>query len=166
MSEEQTNLNNKKLNLTITTPRGVKFVEEADMLIMRCIDGDLGVLPGHEPLSTVLGDGILKIFNNDTEIKLAVFGGVVEIDDRTVNIFSTIAQRPDEIDLERARRDLEAAQATLHEQSEELKIQSLQTVIRRSLVRVEVSLHLDDDEEEQVNIELDDYQIEEEKDKK
>lgn len=47
-----------KINLTITTPRGVKFQEEADRLIMRCIDGELGVLPGHQPLKAVLGDGI------------------------------------------------------------------------------------------------------------
>lgn len=133
----------KKINLTITTPRGVKFKEEADRLIMRCIDGDLGVLPGHEPLKAVLGDGILRIKNNNAVKKLAVFGGIVEIDDTEVNIFSTIAQRPDEIDLERAERDREEAEAAL-EATEELKFQGAHVVIRRSLVRIEVSLHLDE----------------------
>ena len=92
---EESNLKKDKLNLTITTPRGVKFVEKADMIIMRCIDGDLGVLSGHEPVSAVLGDGILRIKNNGIEKKLAVFGGIAEIDKRTVNIFSTIAQPPE-----------------------------------------------------------------------
>ena len=74
MSEQQTNFpNEKKINLKITTPRGLKFVEKADMLIMRCIDGDLGVLPGHAPVSVVLGDGILRILNNGVEKKLARF---------------------------------------------------------------------------------------------
>lgn len=147
MSEQQTELvQGEKINLTITTPRGEKIVEEADMLIMRCIDGDLGVLPRHEPVSTVLGDGILRIFNNDIEKKIAVFNGIVEIDGTNVNIFSTIAQRPDEIDLERAEQDRREAEAAL-EASEEVQMRSLQVVLRRSLVRIEVSLHLDDEDE-------------------
>ena len=112
MSEQQTNFpNEKKINLKITTPRGLKFVEKADMLIMRCIDGDLGVLPGHAPVSVVLGDGILRILNNGVEKKLALFGGIAEIGSKDVNIFSTIAQRPEEIDLERAIADREKAEA-------------------------------------------------------
>lgn len=145
MAKEQNNtVEDKKINLNITTPRGLKFVEEADMIIMRCIDGDLGVLPGHEPVSAVLGDGILRIINNGIEKKLAVFGGIVEIDDRTVNIFSTIAQRPEEIDLERAQRDREEAEAAFREGAEELKVQSLQVLLRRALVRIEVSFHVEE----------------------
>ncbi|WP_067844157.1 ATP synthase F1 subunit epsilon [Amphibacillus sediminis] len=146
MSEQQTELvNDEKINLTITTPRGVKFVEEADMLIMRCIDGDLGVLPRHEPVSTVLGEGILRIFNNGIEKKLAVFNGIVEINGTDVDIYTTIAQRPDEIDLERAEQDRREAEAAL-EAAEEIQMRSLQVTLRRSLVRIEVSLHLEDEE--------------------
>lgn len=147
MSEQQTELvQGEKINLTITTPRGEKFVEEADMLIMRCIDGDLGVLPHHEPVSAVLGEGILRVINDNVEKKIAVFNGIVEIDGTNVNIFSTIAQRPDEIDLERAEQDRREAEAAL-EASEEVQMRSLQVVLRRSLVRIEVSLHLDDEDE-------------------
>ena len=73
MAAEQNNaVNKQKLTLNITTPRGLKFVEQADMIIMRCTDGDLGVLPGHAPVSAVLGDGILRIFNDGSVKKLAV----------------------------------------------------------------------------------------------
>lgn len=133
----------KKLTLTITTPRGIKFVEKADLVVMRCIDGDLGVMPGHAPLSAVLGDGILRIFNNGVVSKLAVFGGVVDIRNRTVNIFTTIAQRPEEIDRERAERDKREAEELL-EKSEEKQSRKLQVLLQRSLVRIEVSSHLDD----------------------
>ncbi len=145
MAKRQTNLvNDNKINLTITTPRGVKFEEKADMIIMRCIDGDLGVLPGHAPVSTVLGDGILRIFNNGVEKKLAVFGGLAEIEDKTVNILSTIAQRPEEIDLERAERDRREAESIILEKSEEHQIRRLQVMLQRSLVRIEVSTHLEE----------------------
>lgn len=146
MSAQQTELtDNKKIKLNITTPRGVKVAEEADLLIMRAIDGNLGVLAGHEPVSAILGEGILQIFNDGVEKKLAVFNGIVEIDGTDVNIMSTIAQLPGEIDLERAEQDRREAEASL-EASEEVQIQSLQVVLRRSLVRIEVSLHLDDED--------------------
>ncbi|NLK75155.1 MAG: ATP synthase F1 subunit epsilon [Clostridiales bacterium] len=153
MANQQTNIVNNKLQLNIVTPRGVKFVEEADMIIMRCIDGDLGILPGHEPVSVVLGDGILRIRNDGVEKKLAVFGGIAKINDKAVTILSTIAQRPEEIDLERAEKDRKEAEAALLEGPKELQIQSSLVLLRRSLVRIEVSLHLeetdysDDDQE-------------------
>ena len=140
-SEPNNSGSQKKIILNITTPRGLKFVEKADMIIMRCIDGDLGVLPGHAPVSAVLGDGILRIFNNGGEKKLAVFGGIAEINDTTVNIFSTIAQRPEEIDRERAEQDFRRAEATLIEQLEEQDIRRLQVLMHRALVRLEVSSH-------------------------
>ena len=146
MSEQQTDLDSKKINLNIITPRGVKFQEQADTLIMRAIDGDLGVLAGHEPVSAVLGEGILQIFNDGVEKKLAVFNGFVEIDDTEVNIMTTIAQSPEEIDLERAEQDRREAEASLEEsESEDVQIQSMQVLLHRSLVRIEVSHHMEDE---------------------
>ena len=135
---------NKKLKIKVTTPRGIKFEESGDRVSMRCIDGELGVLPGHEPVTTVLGDGILRIVNNGAEKLIAIFGGIVEIDDTEVNIFTTIAQRPEEIDLERAQKDKEEAEAAIIERSDQVQSHKLQVMMRRSLVRIEVNLHLED----------------------
>lgn len=144
MSEQQNNiLKEKKLNLKITTPRGLKFVEQADMLIMRCVDGDLGVLPGHAPVSVVLGDGILRIFNEGAEKKLAVFGGIAEIGSKDVNIFSTIAQPPEEIDRERAIADRKKVEAAMQEESG-AQVQRLQVLLHHTLVRIEVSSQLEE----------------------
>ena len=143
MTEQRNNLGNeKKITLNIITPRGVKFVEQADRIIMRCIDGDLGVLYGHAPVTTALGDGILRFYNDGIETKLAVFGGIAEIGPTTVNILSTIAQRPEEIDLERAETDRQEAEAMLLEESGEMQIQNSNIMLRRCLVRIEVNLHL------------------------
>ena len=143
MSEEKRR-QTKKLYLNITTPRGEKFIEDADMVIMRCIDGNLGVLPGHEPIVAALGDGTLRIINGDAEEKLALFGGVVEVKDDTVRIYSTIAQRLEEIDLERAKADLEAARAAIQEIKDEMQFQNIRALMYRSIVRLEVGLHMED----------------------
>lgn len=140
MADMQGNAENReKISLTITTPRGVKFVERADMIIMRAIDGDLGVLPGHAPLSAVLGDGVLRIINDGAEKKLAVFGGTVEVDDKAVRIFSTIAQRPDEIDLGRAEEDHKEAEASIQEALQQKMTRRLQILQTRALIRIHVS---------------------------
>ncbi|HBC30810.1 MAG TPA: hypothetical protein DC024_06150 [Clostridiales bacterium] len=145
MAEQLTNaVNDKKITLNITTPRGLKFVEKADMVIMRCIDGDLGVLSGHAPVSAILGDGILRIINNGVVKKLALFGGIAEIGKKTVNIFSTIAQRPEEIDLERAETDRKELEALFKEKIEERRIQTSLILLRRTLVRIEVSMDLEE----------------------
>lgn len=129
----------KKIDLTITTPRGLKFVEKADMVIMRAIDGDLGVLPGHAPLFTVLGDGVLRIINDGVTKKLAVFGGTAQINNSSVHILSTIAQRPEEIDLERAEESHQEAQAAIQEALEEKVTRRLQIMQMRAMIRIHVS---------------------------
>ncbi|MGI5935867.1 MAG: ATP synthase F1 subunit epsilon [Oscillospiraceae bacterium] len=139
----------KKVYLQIFTPRGLKIEEQADMLVMRCIDGDMGVLPGHEPVSVSLGDGILRIINNNrTEQKIAVFGGVAVVRNDLVKIMTTIAQRPGEIDLPRAEADRRMAELLLQERSEDAKIQSYQVMLRRSLVRIEVSVYPQEQDEQ------------------
>ncbi|HHU23377.1 MAG TPA: ATP synthase F1 subunit epsilon [Clostridiales bacterium] len=138
----------KKVHLQIFTPRGLKIEEKADMLVMRCIDGDMGVLPGHAAVSAALGDGILRIINNSrTEQKIAVFGGVAVVKDDLVRIMTTIAQRPGEIDLPRAEADRRQAELLLQERSEDVKIQSYQVMLRRALVRIEVSVYPQEDED-------------------
>ncbi len=130
-----------KLKLNILTPRGVKLEREADFLLMRAIDGDIGILPNHAPMTACLGDGILSIVNNDKKEKLALFEGIVEVRDNAVNIYTTIAQHPDEIDLERARQDKEDAEAALREHIENYQMQASILQIRQALVRIEVAVH-------------------------
>lgn len=128
-----------KLQLTITTPRGVKFEETADMIVMRAIDGEIGFLPGHTPLITALGDGIMKIQNNGREKQLAIFGGVADVKDDEIQIYSTIAQTPGEIDIERAKEDRERALAALEEELEDQATSRLRAMAYKALVRIRVS---------------------------
>lgn len=137
----------KKLNLKIVTPRGVKIEEKADMIVMRCIDGDMGILPGHEPISAAMGDGILRIINDGAEQKIAVFGGVAVVKNDTINLITSIAQRPGEIDLSRAESDREQMLELMQEKSEDAKMQSYQVFLRRALVRIEVTVNPGQDDE-------------------
>ena len=62
----------KKLQLRIVTPVKVKADQPADMVIMRCTSGDMGVLPGHEPRSAVLDYAPVRIRADGCERQIAV----------------------------------------------------------------------------------------------
>lgn len=128
-----------KIHLRIITPEELKVDESADMVIMRCVNGDLGVLPGHCNYSAALGDGVLRIINGNSERKLAVLGGIAEIKNDVVTIVTNNAESPEEIDIKVAQDDRERAERRIKEKSGDLRIQSHQVLLRRALVRIEVS---------------------------
>ena len=128
-----------KIHLRVVTPQETKVDEEADMVIMRSVTGDMGILPGHQPVSTVLDYGVLRILNGDSEHRLAVFGGIAEVQDSAVTILTSMAEHPEDIDRARAEADRERAEQRLRESEDDVEIQSDQVLLRRSLVRIEVS---------------------------
>ena len=129
----------KKIHLRIITPEKIKADEYVDMVIMRCITGDLGVLPGHEPYSVVLDYGALRILNSGIERRIAVFGGFAEIRDNVLTILTGSAEWPEDIDRALAEADRDRMQRHLLESQIDTDIQRDQALLRRSLVLIEVS---------------------------
>ena len=129
----------KTLRLRIITPSKVLFEGDVEMVKMRAFEGDMAVLPGHGLLMTTLAYGVLKAVSGEKEEFFSVLGGYAEILPDQVTILSDAAERPDEIDRERAeaakeraRRILENARGASNERFAEL-------AFRRALVRLEVS---------------------------
>jgi F-type H+-transporting ATPase subunit epsilon len=112
---------NKKIEVRLLTPTvrsalsQYKYQGEADMVIVRALGdeksmgGDMGFLYGHVPCSAVLDAGVLRIIPGDgaDELKLAVLGGAVQVEDNVVTIITETAEWPEDIDRPRsaARRD-------------------------------------------------------------
>ena len=128
-----------KVHLRIITPQEIKVDEDADMVIMRSITGDMGILFGHEACSTVLDYGVLRILDGDREQRLAVLGGLADVQDNVVTVLTSMAERPEDIDRAVAEEDRERAQLRLLESIDEAEMQSDQVTLRRALVRIEVS---------------------------
>lgn len=129
----------EKLHLKVTTPESVMYDKDVDMVIMRCVTGDMGILPKHEACSAILDYGVLRIRNNDEEQRMAVFGGIARVQDNSVTILANEAQWPEDIDLELAETERERTSMRLLENTEDLEIQKEQVALRRSLVQIEVS---------------------------
>ena len=94
----------KKVNLRVISPhtatdkRPFKLQKDADMVILRCTTGDLGVLTGRMPCSMVLGTGVLRILDAGKEFRMAVMGGVAHVQDDVVTVLSDLALLPNDID--------------------------------------------------------------------
>jgi F-type H+-transporting ATPase subunit epsilon len=130
----------EKLRLRVATPENVKFDEDADMVIMRCITGDIGILPNHEACSAILDFGVLRIMSgNAEERRMAVFGGMAQIRDNVVTVLANDAQWPEDIDISLVEAEREKAQRRVQENADDLQIQKDQVVLRRTLVQIEVS---------------------------
>ncbi|MCL1878692.1 MAG: ATP synthase F1 subunit epsilon [Defluviitaleaceae bacterium] len=94
----------KKVELRVIAPTMAtdkspyKFNKPVDMVIMRCSTGDIGILPNRMPISMVLGNGVLRIFDEDEERHMAILGGVAHAGDNIITILSDAAYKSDEID--------------------------------------------------------------------
>ncbi|WP_405588032.1 F0F1 ATP synthase subunit epsilon [Streptomyces sp. NBC_01190] len=86
---------------------------EATLVIARTTSGDIGVMPGHEPLLGVLESGpvTIRTTGEGGTVVAAVHGGFLSIADNKLSILAEIAELADEIDVARAERALERSKS-------------------------------------------------------
>ena len=130
-----------KLRLRVTTHKNIKYDQEADMVIMRCITGDWGILPRHESCSAILDYGVLRILNGGEERRMAVFGGLAQVRDNVVTVLANDAQWPEDIDLALAEAEREELRSHIQDDRDIFEIQKEQVKLRRTLVQIEVSAY-------------------------
>src|SRR6202162_406230 len=103
----------EKIELQVVTPERHMLSEDVDSLEMPGKDGYLGILPGHAPLITELGVGVLT-YHKGAEVRyLTVIHGYAEVLPDRVIVLAESSERAEEIDLARVRSELERAQADL-----------------------------------------------------
>src|SRR4051812_39320039 len=100
----------RTFRLQIVTPERVLMDGPVTSVIAPGSMGQFGVLAGHAPFVTELGIGELKYRDPDgAEQILAVHGGFFQVSNDRATVLADAAERPEEIDLERARRAQERA---------------------------------------------------------
>jgi len=101
------------IDLEIATPERLLVKERVDDVQIPGKNGYLGILPGHAPLLSELGTGFLSYTIANKKRFLSLHGGFVEVLPDQVRILANVAERAEEIDIERARRDLKKAEEEL-----------------------------------------------------
>ena len=124
----------KDFQLRIITPERVFYEGTVDMVEFNTTEGQIGVLPGHIPLTVIVKPGILHI----TEKEAALHSGFAEILPEGVTILAEIIEWPNEIDENRAEAALHRAEERLRSKTPETDIARAETALQRAMARIQV----------------------------
>ena len=124
--------------LEIITAERQVYGEEVDMVIVPGIDGQLGILPHHAPLMTVLQPGEITIRKGGSDDYLAVTGGFLEVLGNRVSVWADAAERSDEIDEGRAQEAMRRAQERITGQPAEMELGRAVASMRRAQIRLDL----------------------------
>ena len=124
--------------LRIITPERIFYEGQAEMVEFNTTEGEIGVLPGHVPLTVILKPGILNIHEPDNEKHAALHAGFAEILQEQVTILAEIVEWPNEIDQNRAEAAKARAEERLKSRTPETDIARAETALQRAVARIEV----------------------------
>jgi len=126
------------LNLTIVSPEEKLYSGEVDIVLAPGVEGQLGIMPHHAPLITRLSIGELKVRTGDEEYAFAIHGGFMHVLPDEVIVLADVAERAEEIDIERAEAARQRALEMLEKAPPEER-RLTRIMLRRSAVRLKVA---------------------------
>lgn len=128
----------KAINLRIITPERIFFEGEAEMVEFNTTEGEIGVFPGHIPLTVIVKPGVLRIHEKEGVRIAALHSGFAEILPDGISILAEVVEWPDEIDENRANDALHRAQDRLNKKTENLDVARAETALLRAIARISV----------------------------
>ncbi|WP_289140503.1 F0F1 ATP synthase subunit epsilon [uncultured Brevibacillus sp.] len=129
-----------KMTVEVVTPERVVYSGQAEMVIARGVQGDLGILPNHMPLVSPLKIAPVRIkTEGDKEVLMAVSGGFMEVRGDKVTILAETAELPGDIDVERANAAKARAEKRLAEKYAELDVLRAERALQRAMARLDVT---------------------------
>jgi F-type H+-transporting ATPase subunit epsilon len=125
----------------IVTAERTVFEDDVNMVVAPGIEGQLGILPQHAPLMTVLTYGELIIRREGREDQfIAIGGGFMEVGPDHVTILADSAERAEEIDVDRAEAArLRAQELMAQKQRRDAELARAEAALRRSMIRLKVA---------------------------
>ena len=124
--------------LRIITPDRVFYENQADMVEFNTTEGEIGVLPGHIPMTVIVKPGILQISEPYVDKKAALHAGFAEILPEGVTILAETIEWPGEIDENRAKSAMERAEHRLQDKAPNTDIARAETALQRAIARIQV----------------------------
>ena len=102
------------LRVELVSPERIVYEGEAELVIARTTDGEIGFQPGHVPFVGNLVSSVIRIALSDGGVqRIAVHSGFVEVSDNHVALLSDVAELAEDIDTDRAKNALDRANELL-----------------------------------------------------
>jgi F-type H+-transporting ATPase subunit epsilon len=129
------------LLLEIVTPERLAYSDTVDAVNLPGIEGELGVLPHHAPLVSMLGLGELRIRKGGAEESFAIVGGFLQVRPDRVVVMAETADMASEIDLERAQEARREAERALEGavQADAVDLAAARAALQHALLRIRVA---------------------------
>jgi F-type H+-transporting ATPase subunit epsilon len=124
------------LKLEVVTPTGRVYSQDVDMVTLPGQEGEMGILPMHAPLITLLGDGEIIAKRGPQEDRLLVNRGCAEITQDRVNILTVFAVDEKAIDPSKAEEARQRAEARLKEKLSPEETALVQASLAHSLAQL------------------------------
>jgi F-type H+-transporting ATPase subunit epsilon len=100
------------LEVAVVSAERLLWQGEAKSVVAKTPEGEIGILPGHEPVLALLLESPLRIEESDgNKMMVAVHGGFFSVDSNKVSVIAEVAELAEDIDLDRAQVALSRAQA-------------------------------------------------------
>ena len=128
-----------KLTLEIVTPDQLLVRDEVDEVQVPAAEGYMGILPGHTPLLAMLKVGELWYRKGTEKFHLVIAFGFVEVLPERVTILAQVAERPEDIDRDRAERARRRAEERLAKPTLEVDFERARIALMKSMIRLQVA---------------------------
>ena len=128
----------EQFKLRIITPDRVFYEGNAKMVEFNTTEGEIGVLPGHIPMTVVIKPGILTITEEDETKTAALHAGFVEILQDSVTVLAEIVEWPTEIDSDRAEAARQRAEERIKNHTPETDRARAETALLRAMARISI----------------------------
>lgn len=120
------------LQVAVVSAERLLWQGEAKSVVAKTPEGEIGILPGHEPVLALLLESPLRIEEADgSKMMVAVHGGFFSVDSNKVNVITQVAEMAEDIDLERAQAALSRAQSAGEDEN--------RSAIKRAETRITVA---------------------------
>ena len=135
-----TKLSDKKLHLKITTHERVVFDSDVDEIYCKGTQGEFGILSNHVPFMSPLEIGLAKIIVDGKPELFTIMGGIFQLKDNQALILTQIAERAEEIDVERAKEAQRRAKERLEAGAEDdMDVKRAEIALVRSITRLKAA---------------------------
>lgn len=127
-----------KLNLKIITPQKIVLEKDIDSITLPSDEGEITILPRHTNLFSLLKEGVIKFKINDEEDYLAIGGGYVETDGKSINVLVSKAYGQDEINHNLTEKAIVEAKNILKVSRDSKQREEAMLILRRSLINMKL----------------------------
>ncbi len=127
------------LRLDVVTPERELFSGEVDSILAPGVEGQMGILPHHAPLITILAEGELLARQGEEELVFAIHGGYMQVLPERVIVLADVAERAEEIDIQRAEEARRRAEELLSREAPPEERAAATEALRRSLTRLQAA---------------------------